>query len=71
MPHLEEDLVFLESGTAPLTTLSALLSELGVSDAHPMSQRRAVERWLSDNDPVPLLRFILERAGYVVSRKSA
>ncbi|WP_192930343.1 hypothetical protein [Corynebacterium zhongnanshanii] len=42
-----------------------LFEDLGVKGATKEVKRAAVEEWLKDNEPVPVLLWDLEDAGYI------
>lgn len=59
MSKFTDDLHLVEIGSPP-TSPSQLLRDLGVRKAPKADQQAAVEAWLQEHDPVPVLRLGLE-----------
>lgn len=52
-------------GKGPITCTAILLRWLCVKNASREVQQAAIDDWLRDNEPLPVLKFFLERDGFL------
>jgi hypothetical protein len=55
---------------APLVTHYDLWKLLGIDDAPEEEQRAVIAEWLRHNEPSPMLRYCLEKEGYLADAAS-
>lgn len=67
----EQDEVVESTDAGPILSTRDLLVVLGVHRASDDRKRAAVEAWLRDHEPDPLLRGALERSGYLPSHQAS